>query len=152
MSNIIPTAIKIAMGNPGKRPLNKNEPQPAKTIPPCPPGLSAESSAAWGRLSVLLHNLGVLTELDAMALERLCDCYAEILSCRRLIKKNGRTYKTIGTTGSVVIKANPAVGQLSDADRRFKGYLVEFGMTPAARTKVRVEGEKEKDPLDEFFN
>lgn len=100
----------------------------------------------------MLHRLGVLTELDAMALERLCECYAEVLSCRRAIKKSGRTYKTTSVTGSVIIKANPAVSQLSDADRRFKGYLVEFGMTPAARTKVKVDGEKEKDPLDEFFS
>jgi len=30
--------------------------------------------------------------------------------------------------------------------------LVEFGLTPAARSKVQVNGgEKEKDPLEEFF-
>ena len=56
------------------------------------------------------------------------------------------------TDGGFLIKANPAVAMLADADRRFKSYLVEFGLTPAARTKVKVDGgEKEEDPLNQFF-
>ncbi len=43
-----------------------------------------------------------------------------------------------------MIKANPAVAMLADADRRFKSYLVEFGLTPAARTKVKVDGGEKK--------
>lgn len=31
-----PTAIKELEGNPGKRPLNKNEPKPKQTAPKCP--------------------------------------------------------------------------------------------------------------------
>ena len=31
-----PTAIKKLEGNPGKRKLNQNEPQPEKTAPECP--------------------------------------------------------------------------------------------------------------------
>ena len=36
-------------------------------------------------------------------------------------------------------------------DAGFKGYLVEFGLTPAARSKVKVDGSEQKDELDEFF-
>ena len=35
-----PTAIKLLEGNPGKRPLNANEPKPAKKRPPVPNGWS----------------------------------------------------------------------------------------------------------------
>lgn len=31
-----PTAIKILEGNPGKRPLNLNEPKPQRIAPECP--------------------------------------------------------------------------------------------------------------------
>ena len=62
------------------------------------------------------------------------------------------SYYTVQTEGGFLIKANPAVAMLADADRRFKSYLVEFGLTPAARTKVKVDGgEKEEDPLNQFF-
>ena len=61
-------------------------------------------------------------------------------------------FSLLQTDGGFLIKANPAVAMLADADRRFKSYLVEFGLTPAARTKVKVDGgEKEEDPLNQFF-
>jgi P27 family predicted phage terminase small subunit len=156
-----PTHLKVVTGNPGKRALNKREPKPQKVIPACPEHLSTSSKVAWGKLCVLLDRMGVLTEADALALERLCDCYAEILECREIIARDGRTYKSIRGIGDedspieqVLMKANPAVAMLADADRRFKGYLVEFGLTPAARSKVQVkdgDGDKQEDPLQEFF-
>lgn len=154
-----PTHLKVVSGNPGKRALNKREPKPKKVIPSCPDHLGAAGMVAWGKLCVLLDRMGVLTEADALALERLCDCYAEILECRELIQRDGRTYsstsaaKKEGDEPQFLMKANPAVAMLADADRRFKGYLVEFGLTPAARSKVQVkdDGDGEKDPLQEFF-
>ena len=161
-----PTPLKLVAGNPGKRKLNAKEPKPKRQIPSCPAYLSDVAKVSWGRLSVMLDRLGVLTEADALALERLCDCYAEILLCRDVIEEKGRVYssvrrKRINVEGEedVVIedevsllKANPAVAMLADADRRFKSYLVEFGLTPAARTKVQAKPDDDKaDPLQEFF-
>lgn len=155
-----PTALKLVQGNPGKRAINKKEPNPRKEIPSCPAHLTDAGKVAWGRLCALLDRMGVLTEADAFALERLCDCYTEILECRELIASQGRTYTSIRGIGDedspieqVLMKANPAVAMLADADRRFKGYLVEFGLTPAARSKVQVktDDDNKKDPLQEFF-
>lgn len=155
-----PTHLKVVAGNPGKRKLNKREPKPAREIPSCPAYLSDTAKVVWGRLSVLLDRMGVLTEADGAALERLCDVYAEILECRELIATQGRTYSSIRGIGDenspieqVLMKANPAVAMLADADRRFKSYLVEFGLTPAARSKVQAkqDDDDKKDPLAEFF-
>ncbi len=92
---------------------------------------------------MLLDGMGILTVADTLALERLCDIYADILQLRLTIADEGRTY-TVQTDGGFLIKANPAVAMLADADRRFKSYLVEFGLTPAARTKVKVDGGEKK--------
>ena len=148
-----PTALKLVEGNKGKRALNKTEPKPKRVIPSCPAHLSDVGKVAWGRLSVLLDRMGVLTEADSAALERLCDCYSDILECRDLIARDGRTY-TNDSQGGTLIKGNPAVAMLSDADKRFKSYLIEFGLTPAARSKVHAAPDDEtnkKDPLSEFF-
>lgn len=146
-----PTHLKVVTGNPGKRKLNEKEPQPAKEIPSPPSHLTDWGKTAWGKMTVLLDGMGVLTVADTFALERLCDIYADILQLRNTIADEGRTY-TVQTEGGFLIKANPAVAMLADADRRFKSYLVEFGLTPAARTKVKVnEGETEEDPLNAFF-
>lgn len=147
-----PTELKLVRGNPGKRAINKNEPKPARRIPSAPAHLPNEAQVAWGRLTVLLDRMGVLTEADGFALERLCDCYAEILALRELVDLQGRTYETTSTQGELVLKANPAVAMLADVDRRFKSYLVEFGLTPAARSKVQVkDNDDEEDPLAEHF-
>ncbi|WP_188036009.1 phage terminase small subunit P27 family [Pseudomonas sp. EZ-C24] len=147
-----PTELKLVRGNPGKRAINKNEPKPARRIPSAPAHLTNEAQVAWGRLTVLLDRMGVLTEADGFALERLCDCYAEILALREIVDAQGRTYETTSTQGELVLKANPAVAMLADVDRRFKSYLVEFGLTPAARSKVQVkQNDDEEDPLAEHF-
>lgn len=149
-----PTALKLVTGNAGKRAINKKEPKPKRVIPSCPAHLGDEAKVAWGRLTVLLDKMGVLTEADTFALERLVDCYADILACRDLIQQGGRTYKTVDTNGNTLIKNNPAVNQLRAADSQFKSYLVEFGLTPAARSKVEVnppDADEKKDPLASYF-
>ena len=45
-----PTAIKVLEGNPGKRPLNANEPKPKKKAPRCPSWLEDEAKKN-GRIS-----------------------------------------------------------------------------------------------------
>lgn len=148
-----PTVLKLVEGNPGKRAINKREPKPRRETPSCPAHLKDGAKVAWGRLSVLLERMGVLTEADGFALERVCGCYAELLAYESLVDRDGATYSTTSTAGETVIKANPAVSMLADADRRFKSYLVEFGLTPAARSKVHAtpDDDKKADPLQEFF-
>ena len=148
-----PTHLKVVKGNPGKRALPKNEPKPKRSIPSPPAHLSDTGLVAWGRLTVLLDEMGVLTLADGFALERLCDTYCEILKFRTQLMAEGETYTVTTMNGETLHKAHPAQAMLSDADRRFKGYLIEFGLTPAARSKVNVkdkDGDKE-DPLAAFF-
>lgn len=149
-----PIVLKLVTGNPGKRAINKKEPKPGRKITDCPAHLYDSGKIAWERLSVLLDHIGVLTEADVFTLERLCDCYTDILECRALIERDGRTYAVTGSNGNTLIKQNPAVTQLRAADAQFKSYLVEFGLTPAARSKVHAAPQEENkaDPLQEFFS
>ncbi|NPT36242.1 phage terminase small subunit P27 family [Paraburkholderia xenovorans] len=148
-----PTHLKVVEGNPGKRALNKKEPKPRREVPSPPAHLSDTGRMAWGRLTVLLDRMGVLTEADSYALERLCSCYCELLKFQFQLEREGETYAVHNQLGEVLIKAHPAQAMLADADRRFKGYLIEFGLTPAARSKVEVKKDDDdtKDPLAEFF-
>ena len=133
-----PTALKLISGNAGKRKPKTSEPKPTPGVPPCPAHLADTAKAAWGVLAPMLANLGLLSEMDGHALERLVSCYADILECEALVDRDGFTYKTTGTTGERLIKANPAVAQLRAADAQFKSYLIEFGLTPSARTRVHA--------------
>lgn len=145
-----PSRLKEVAGNPGKRKSTKKEPTPKREIQPPPAHLTEWGKSAWVRVAELLDGMGVLTLADAMALERLCDIYAEILQLKNQIASEGNTY-IVQTSGGFLIKPHPAVAMLADADKRFKGYLTEFGLTPAARSKVNINDEGEKDEADGFF-
>jgi len=49
-----PTALKVLEGNPGKRPLNLNEPKPEKKASKCPSWLEPEAKKEWRRMSKTL--------------------------------------------------------------------------------------------------
>jgi phage terminase small subunit len=68
-----PTRLKILNGNPGKRPLNAAEPQPARGVPSCPAWLDDYAKEKWAELAELLHGLGVLTLADGETLTVLCN-------------------------------------------------------------------------------
>lgn len=72
-----PTALKKLEGNPGRRKLPVNEPQPsiADAIPPAPNYLPAIATAAWRFISAELHAVGLLTTIDEHALEQYCIAY-----------------------------------------------------------------------------
>lgn len=71
-----PTALKILEGNPGKRPLNENEPIPPKGNIKCPTWLLPEAKKEWKRLAPSLEAMGVLTMADLTAFEGYCQAYA----------------------------------------------------------------------------
>lgn len=130
-----PTALKLVTGNPGRRPVNKREAKAKRVIPAAPEHMSAKAREVWGSLSTRLDRLGLLTELDALALELLCENYVEILELRDEIDTHGRT-QDVKTENDTVVRARPQVGMLSDAERRFRAMMNEFGMTPSARSRV----------------
>lgn len=147
-----PTALKLVKGNPGKRRTNKREPKPRRVIPSPPAHLSDEARGWWGWFAGFLDRMGVLTEADAAALEQLCELYVELKGLRKVVEDEGRFYKTTNQNGDAMIRPHPAVAQLADTDRRFRGYLSEFGLTPAARSKVSTMGDDaDSDPAEAFF-
>ena len=146
-----PTAVRVLEGNPGKRALNASEPIAVGT-PLMPDSLTPEAARAWGRVVPVLEKMGVLQLSDELALERLCLSYSEILDCNSIIEQMGYVYEVQTKEGETLIKANPAVSMRADAARRFASMLVEFGMTPSARSRLSVgDGSSLKDPLDDYL-
>lgn len=147
-----PTHLKIVKGNPGKRPLNAKEPIVGRSRPSAPEHMSDRAREAWGYVSGLLDRMGVLTEVDALALEMLCETYADYLAAKVVLEGLGSNYYTTATgEGAVMHRAHPALAQKNDADRRVRGWLSEFGMTPSARSRVKADGGKETDDTEEKY-
>lgn len=149
-----PSHLKLVKGNPGRRPMNEHEPKPARSRPSAPAHVSEKARETWGYVSGLLDRMGILTEIDAVALEVLCEAYADFLAARAVLKAFGSNYyETVNEAGSVMHRVHPAVAEVKDADRRIRAWLAEFGMTPSARSRVKVNGENDEgqDPAAAYF-
>ena len=145
-----PTAIKKASGNPGKRKINDAEPA-TEGVPVMPPHMTDRAKEAWVYVLPILTSRGLAGDLDAWAIERMCEVYAEIVELMKIVGDGGHTYECETEGGGSMVRPRPEVGMLSDADRRFRAYLVEFGLTPASRSKVAISEKKQQDPRARFF-
>jgi len=147
-----PTKLKILEGNPGKRPLNENEPIPQSIAPKCPNWLLAEAKKEWKRLATELERLGLLTIVDRVAFAGYCQSYAKWKAAEEFIKKNGTTYRIPkrdkeGKIISVYIAQFPEVAIARHNLRQIRMFAQEFGLTPSARGRIYLPTEI----LDEEF-
>ena len=134
----LPTSVKAFRGNPGKRPLPEHEPVPESGTPQCPSWLGGRSKAAWREIAMQLESMRVLTLADRKALELLVDVYSEYRDAREIVRRQGATYESATQTGTI-IRPRPEVAIASDAWKRMNRMLVEFGLTPAARSRLSIE-------------
>ncbi|KOA21155.1 phage terminase, small subunit [Clostridium homopropionicum DSM 5847] len=144
-----PTAIKVLEGNPGKRPLNQNEPKPEKKAPKCPTWLETEAKKEWRRMSKTLEAIGVLTQVDASAFAGYCQAYARWKEAEEFLSKHGTIFKT----PSGYIQQVPQVSIAQTYLKIMKDFCSEFGLTPAARSRIAVstiEGSSE-DPMEDIL-
>ncbi|MBX3014843.1 MAG: phage terminase small subunit P27 family [Caldilineaceae bacterium] len=144
-----PTAVKKLTGNPGKRQLNKDEPQPKAKRPPCPKHIQGEARREWNRITKQLSELGLLTEIDRAALAAYCQCWERWIQAEDEMRKP--TFRMVTLTDSGYPILSPWLGVANNAMKQMLRYLTEFGMTPAARSRVTVAAETEADPYEDFL-
>jgi P27 family predicted phage terminase small subunit len=152
----LPTAVKKARGNPGKRKLNDAEPKPDPGDPPMPKGLSQAAADEWRSIVPELRQMGVLTKVDGKALAAYCHAFARWMEAEAEIRRLGIVVmEPIFGVGERFLgcryKKNPAVTISETAMKIMKAFLVEFGMTPSSRSRVRIEKPPEADPFDKFL-
>lgn len=134
-----PSKLKIFEGNPGKRALPENEPEPAAGEPACPDWLNDTARAEWARVVGELTAMGVATPLDQSALAAYCQSFARWKQAELAIEATGITAVIRNDKGQVVkVFANPAVGVAKSANESMRRWAAEFGLTPATRADLRI--------------
>lgn len=156
-----PTQQKALMGNPGRRPLNENEPTADKGIPDMPQGLSAAAEQEWHRIIPILQRMDVLTVAYSAAVAGYCQAYARWLDAEADIVDNGSIIeepiirRRRGEDDEIAghkRKKNPAVAIANESMKIMRAFLSDFGLSPASLSKVTKNVEEEKgldDILDE---
>jgi P27 family predicted phage terminase small subunit len=142
-----PTKLQVLRGNPGKK--SKKQLEEADAIKPpvldetmTPPDyLDDEAVREWNRVAPILIELGLMTEVDTPALAIYCGAYARYTQAARQLNKEKlvTTYKT-GATAQ-----NTLIGVMNTAAKTMKEFMVEFGMTPSARTRIKLPEKPKPD-------
>ena len=139
-----PTILKIVQGTFRNDRAVPNEPQPELGVPTVPAHLSEEAKAEYARVSLELYALGLLTRIDRAALAAYCECWSDWVSASGLCaSKDGQDRKVIKTAAGNFIE-NPYFSIKKRAAELMHKFLTEFGMTPASRSRINVEGNAQK--------
>lgn len=135
-----PTALKLTRGNPRGKKINDAEPTPTLEIPHCPDHLDDEARSHWNFIVPKLFAANLLSEVDGIALAAYCQTWSRWIQAEAALK-------SVGMRDGVTSQLRAVQSTLDQMHR----YLVEFGMTPAARSRIRVPPKKAKDDLSKFL-
>ena len=165
-----PTKLKILEGNPGKRPLPTNELDPEPFLAPCPTFIKGAGRKEWKRLAPELYNLGLLTKIDQAALAAYCSSFGLWLKVERELVRIQQSYSAVlklrKKDPNLKLPSNGMVSQTSKGNwimepllsvrkqalEQVHKFLIEFGMTPASRSRITVGKPESEDPLDQLLS
>jgi len=156
-----PTALKVLRGNPGKRPLNRDEPAAELHSGKCPRWLPAGAPReVWRRLAPRLVRSRVLTVLDEESLAAACCQVADFYQARssvdpRLVQALAKALldstdrrEAEGLLRRLLGLVEAQAKAATAAGRAAQAALAEHGLTPSARSRVKVQAPPEVDELD----
>lgn len=145
-----PTALRLVGKDPGKRPRRENEPRPdAMQEGHVPEWLPEAAKEVWRQYVPMLAKCGLARSVDVIALARYCEMLARYIRLTQWLWANEHLYalraepKKGRKTGRIIsLREHPNV----EAQRKLNKMMIvlerEFGMTPAARTRITIDGAK----------
>jgi P27 family predicted phage terminase small subunit len=145
----IPTYLKLLNGNPGKRPINENEPTPVVEIPECPEYIAKDEIAheEWQRIIPELYKLNLITVIDRATIELYCTQYSIYRRALEEINIKGLTVSNV-RHGE---KSIPHIAIAREAAKVIKSIAVEFGLTPSSRSRINVPSGKTEDEMEKLL-
>ena len=114
--------------------------------PDCPDWLDADARTAWDQLVPQLTSMAVLTKIDGNALARYCRLWARWRKAEAFIDKHGDMFPIKDEAGKLrCMQQWPQVAIASKLAQQLTRLEQEFGMTPAARTRIQVQRSDESE-------
>lgn len=139
-----PTTLHVAQGtfNATRHADRASEPRPDVKVPSAPAMVAKNDTASeeWERICRELLSLGLMTELDRGAIAAYCMSYSRWAEAEANLADESLT---VATEKSVIV--NPLVTVANQAMENMRKFLIEFGMTPSSRARVRGTEQPKKD-------
>lgn len=144
-----PTHLKILSGNPGKRPINTEEFVPeidVKDIKP-PQNLTKNAKKIWKDV-LNLAPPGMIKGLDFSEMVRFCVSYDLYMTAYDKVQAEGMVM--LNEKGVTI--PNPWVAIMNKQSEVMASSSSNLGLSPASRSKLRMDGNKKKVKSEKFAN
>lgn len=146
-----PTPTNILKLRGSRRADRPKEPKPPKGPGRCPSWLSKDAKAVWRQMVVILKAMNVLTVADGNALIRYCEYWVRWRKCEEFVRQYGLSFpqkRVVGkgenqTTEVIGFQPFPEATERHRLEKCLHQLEAEFGLTPAARTRIQVEKKPE---------
>lgn len=142
-----PNELKILQGNPGKRAIPKTKIKFASEKVAPTMELAGYALEYWRYIKPILEASGVLTEADSTELTLLCQTWGKYREAFEQL--HGEPLVVLSEKGTTY--QNPLVGVCNAYRDAVQKILIQFGMTPAARSAVSAKPDESDNPLAEFL-
>ena len=145
------TVLKLVTGNPGRRPLNKQEAKPEVAIPEPPELLERDEQALaeWHRVTPLLADVGLITNLDRAVVAGYCMAWSRWLECERQLKVTGLIVKS--PNGYPMY--SPYLAASNKALDQVRQMSEQLGLSGSSRSRIRAgDAASNYDPAEDFLS
>lgn len=143
-----PTHLKLLAGNPGKRPLNRNELRPQGDLHDAPEWLTDEQKAGW-TYAIANAPAGLMKRLDRAALTAFVVAEDMHRQASVAVGKFGLVTKS-QTLG--VPMQNPYLPIVNRQAQIMLKAAAELGFSPSSRSRVQVGGANQNPEGNKFAN
>jgi P27 family predicted phage terminase small subunit len=109
--------------------------------------MDGDALIEWKRIIKLLEPHKVITEADMVPLYIYATSYADYREAMRQIRESGQ----VGLSQSGVPQKSPWVTAANAAWDRIRPLIAEFGLTPSARARLKMEPEPDQNAGADFF-
>lgn len=150
-----PDALKALAGTDQKCRMNPAAPAQGKGLPSPPEWLSGRAAELFQQLVATVDGMRIASADDTHMLAMLASRLEEIEICTIVIEDSGRVYESttviMKKDGSgiekTMVRARPEVSMRNEAMRHAQSLLAEFGLSPAARSKVSANKAPQDNPF-----
>ena len=132
-----PTRLKVMEGNPGKKRLPKNEPQPESDPNGPPEWLDAVAREEWERLYPSLEEHRLVTLWDRSMFAAYCDAFSKWRKVTEAVNEADSLVMTVGEKG--YRQEIPEVSLQVKYFETMRKCAAVFGFTPANRAGLDVK-------------
>lgn len=143
-------------------------PEPPDGIPTPPKPLAGDTKDEWGRMLTRLTSSKTLSTVDDGALYQYCCLFAETEAIAVTQAETAATIDLLEENlcgpkeeREDLLQVAQEITKLRQLEARYttqirqgrmaiRAYLVEFGLTPASRGRVKIADKPDADPFSEF--